>query len=76
MEPTRESASRGLSVNIRPRTSDEVDPSFGSSFEKWLKREYALFTIDTRFTFQKRPIDVERNTIVPKSLDLLEDVEV
>jgi hypothetical protein len=61
-------------LTVRSRTSDQIQTNFLGSSEEWLIRKHSLGRKVARTTFQRSPIDVERDPVITDSLDLLQDV--
>ena len=67
-------ATRDFGVDVRAGSSDQVDTSFGGGFEEFLVAKDAFSGKVSRLALVERPMGVERNAVVAKRLDLLEDV--
>jgi hypothetical protein len=76
LQPSRESATGHLSIDVRSRTRDEVDTSFACSIEEGLQSEDTFFTVFTGLALKQGPVDVEGDAVKAKGFNLVEDVEM
>ena len=74
LQPAGETSTRDFGVDVRAGSSDQVDTSFGGGFEEFLVAKDAFSGKVSRLALVERPMGVERNAVVAKRLDLLEDV--
>ena len=74
LQPAGETAARHFSVDVRSRSCDQVDASFGSSVEEFLEAEDAFGCEVAGGAFEEGPVGVEGHAVVAERFDLLEDV--
>ena len=74
-QPSWESASRHLSIDVGARTGQDVQASLLGGLEEGLKVKDTLGAEVARVRLEEVPVDVDRDAGVPRGLDLLEDVE-
>lgn len=59
LQPSRETTARSLSIDIRSRTSEEIDSCLLSHVKERLEGKVAFSPVLARFSFEEGPVDVE-----------------
>jgi hypothetical protein len=74
LKPARETTTGCFGVDIRTRTSEEIDTGLLGGIKERLQSKDSFGSILPGLALQQIPINIERDTVESQSLDLLEDI--
>ena len=73
-QPAGEPATGDLCVDVGSRTGQDIEASFLGRLEERLEGKDAIGAEVAALRLEEVPVDVDGNAVVPRSLDLLEDI--